>query len=162
MRFYAREDQDKAAQELAATYREAAGIFPALRRVFEQYDSKVFNCKVTKALQEATGRYIYAEKRYSVLDFYFYERGRQFTLAQIRLDAMPDGKRIDAGKLIESARAEREIYLRKAAELSAIAGQVDTIKAQIEVLKKQLKAIVDPLPYEARDIWGLGYRITSY
>lgn len=161
MRYSSREDQDKAAETLIREYREVASLFPAVRKVFDQFDGKCFNCRVTKALSETAGKRICAERRGAFLDFYHYASGgRCYYVARINSKDMPDGKRLDGKKLIESASECRSNLLKKAADLERISEQVDSIKDQLRQLEKMVDSIVDPLPYEARDIWNLNAHLS--
>ena len=156
MRYYSREDQDKAAAALIKERREVASLFPAVRKVFEQFDGKCFNCRVPKALSEAAGKRICAEWRGDFLDFYHYSYGgRCYWIARIGRKDMPDGKRLDAKKLIESASACRTELLKGAADLERISEQVDSIKDQLKQLEKTVDSIVNDIPWEAREIWNL-------
>lgn len=160
MRYFSREDQDKAAAELIAAYREAASLFPSIRTVFEQFNGKCYNKRIDKALTLAACHVIHSEKRFQTLHFYCYgSAGRIHTLASIHENDMPDGKRLDASKLIESARTCRAEALRRAAEIEQVSEQVDRILDQLKQIDDMVKAIVDPISWEARDIWNLNARL---
>lgn len=156
---YTREEQDKAAQQIIAGYRETAALFPILRKTAEAWDGKVFNKRFTEALCTATGKHVYTYISGEYIHFYLYEGcNRQYTLMSIKRPEMTDGKRLVAKILIANARNHREEYLRKAAELEATAEKVDELKAQIESVKNLLRRLGDSIPYEAREIWGIDTR----
>lgn len=144
----------------ATAYRNAAGLFPAVRKTAETFDGKVYNCRFEKALQEATGSRVFAAKRYKWIEIYIYEDGRQITLAQIAQDALKDGKRIPADMIIESAREHRESLLKRATELETAIEKVPDIRRQIETLSGMICQLRDSIPYEVRDVYRLDYRIT--
>lgn len=158
--------QKEAIQEKVAIYREAASFYQDLRKVFTDFDGKVFNCRLQKALNEQIHgkeiRHVFAEKRYQNLNIGFYHHGNQITLATVTENEMPDGKRIPGSKLIESAQSKREYLLKQAADIERYSEQVPAIKQQIEYLDKQLENIVNKIPYEVRDIYGLNYHVRRY
>ena len=161
MRYFSREDQDKAAETLIREYREIASLFPAVRKVFDQFDGKCFNCRVAKALSEASGKRICTERRGDFLDFYHYASGgRCYCIARINSKDMPDGKRLDAKKLIESASEHRSNLLKQAADLERVSEQVDSIKDQLKQLEKTVDSIVNSIPWEAREIWNLNAHLS--
>lgn len=156
-----RQERDKKAMEQAAFLRDCAGLFPALRRVFYEFDGKVFNCKLEKALREATGWHLTAAKRFKWLEVSIYKDGCQRTLAQIELANLVDEKRIPAALLIESAREKREKMLTEAADIEKSMQQVDLVKQQIDYLTKQINAVMNTLPYSVRDIYNLHYCVRN-
>ena len=71
MNLYNRELQDGYILSRIKLYREAATYAPALIKVFNSFDGKVFNCKLEKALQEAIpNKYIHVRKEYTFSKFY--------------------------------------------------------------------------------------------
>jgi len=160
--YYSREDQNKAAQTMAESFRTTAAQLPRLKKVLKSFDGKVFNCRLEAALNEPKNPvYIFCRKRYKYLEIYTYVGNHQRTLATCLLDEMPDGKRIPADLLIKSAEDRRADFLKTAAEIERAAEQMDTIKEQIEQVKRLLEGITKPLPYEVIDIYNLNYRLTN-
>lgn len=160
---YDRKKQDAAAQKIIAGYRDAAAMFPAIRRTAEAFNKKIFNKRFTNALCEATGKKILSRQYGDSIHFYVYEDyEHQNAVLSIKKSELIDGKRIDAEKVLESARCCRAEHLRKAAELEAAAERVDEIKAQVAQLKKMLRYLGDSLPYEALDIWGIDTRCHTW
>lgn len=162
---YTREDQDTAAKTIAAHYRKTADLFPIFQKVFRQFDGKVYNCRLEKALQEATGKYIHTEWNYSgsVLHIEYYSNvmGRSLYLASLDKKDMADGKRLNAEKLIESAKDRSEDFRRRAEALDATADKVDDIRQQVKAAEKLIRGLIGSLPCEALDIWNLNYRIVN-
>ena len=161
LNYYSEEQKVTKIRELAEEYRNAAELFPIIRPVIESFDGKVFNCRLDKALRELfekTGRYICARREYGALKIYYYETtyhgSAQFMLASIPESKLPEGKRIPAADLINSAREQRESNLKVAASLDENIAVMQTTKKQIEYLVSQINRIVDPLPSAIQDIYG--------
>lgn len=74
---------------------------------------------------------------------------------------MPEGKRIPADLIIKSAEEKRISLLKSAAEIESAMEKVDIVKQQIQQLQHLLTGITGTLPYEVKDIYGLGYRLTT-
>lgn len=161
---YTKEDQDKAIRSQAVAYREAANLFPQIRKVIEDFNGKCFNCRFEKAIQEATGQRVFVKKEYErFLNIYTYKphSGEQLTLAHIKLEDMPEGKRIPGDLLIESLKSCRERFLREAADLEGMIEKADFIKEQLQYFKSQIDKIVSTIPYKARDIYHLDYHVQT-
>ena len=141
----------------AEANREAAALFPQLRKTFEEFDGKVFNCRLEKALQEATGRRVYVKKDSYKIEVYTYiddhSGSRWYTLAFVKNDELKDGKRIPAAAFISSAREARERYLQNAAAMDDAAERGPEIKRQIEYFIEQANNLVNALPYSAQEIY---------
>lgn len=159
-----REEQKEAIQARADVYRNAAALFPALRKTIEAFDGKIYNCRLEKALRESTGAHIIAEKRYKWLEISVYMRGfpNQIMLAQIELEQLIDGKRIPAALLIESAREKRTARLQQAAALERSIETADQAREQMLQLAEMIKQIRESIPYETRDILRMDPRITGF
>lgn len=165
-RYYTDGDKEKAAKRLAEDYREAARLFTEIRPVIESFDGKVFNCRFEKALQEKTGRRIYCRKEYEkwiTIHYYSINFNQHMTLAVLKIEDMIDGKRINAARFLESGRENYTEHLQKAAKIEEAIEKAPEIKRQIAELAKMigvLSAQIDS--YEAREIFDLNYRITTY
>lgn len=162
MRYYTTEERNKAAKTAIENYRTAAGHFAKLRNVLQKFDGKCFNCKLEKALQEELNIHVSARKEYTNIVIGYYVGGQHYTLACCKISDLIDGKRIDANILIESAKLKRIEFLKRADQIEQMAANVETYINQIEHVKSLLHGIVDALPYEVKDIYGLNYRITNY
>lgn len=161
--YYGSDESRAAAMKATAKgYRAAAGLFPAIRKVLEQYDGKVFNCRLEKSLHEETGLWVHAKKEYNRLEIYYYGStycgNTHFTLATVPLSSLPDGKRIPAALLIQSARDRRVEHLQHAACLEEFAESASTIKEQIDYFLAQANRIAGNLPAEVRDVYDIKYR----
>jgi len=155
-----REEQDKTAKRKIDAYRQAASLFPLIRDVVQTFDNKVYNCRLEKALKEKDHR-MYVEKRFNYLAIccYVQHYNDNFTLASIKLDDMPEGKRIPAELIIEDARERRANILKKAYEMEKAMQNIDFYAGQLGHYAAQIKKIVDSVPFEIRDIYNLNYRI---
>lgn len=160
--FYGRkEDREKEIAKKIRACREMSTLFPIIRDVAEAFDGKVFNCRFEKALQEIRPR-MYAQKRYQWLEITAFpnEPGcGEYTLAQIKLSDMPDGKRIPADLIIDAARRKRESLLQQAAQMERDASEAEEKRRQLEYFKSQLEKVRDSICYEVRDIYNLDYRV---
>lgn len=157
--FYNDETRRAGCLKTAEAHRNAAQLFPAIRKTLEQFDGKVFNCRLEKALQEATGCRVYAKKSKYSIDIYTYisdYRGNSwYTLARLKNEDLKDGKRIPAAAFISSAREYREKHLQEAAELEAAPDTVPEMAEHIRYFIAQANKLVDSIPYVIRDMYGL-------
>lgn len=155
MRYYTREDAEKATRERIKELRTYAGLIPTIKKVFQDFNGKVYNCRVDKAIQAATGEYIKGDKRSETIDFYTYNHGNCFTLARMSIKDMTDGKRINAAQVCESLNENRARLLEEAANLER---QLDTIGEtlkQFEQLKKVWEKIAGGLEWAIIDNYGI-------
>lgn len=157
MYFARNESREEYVLNIAAAEREAAALFPAIRAVLEDFDGKVLNCRLEKALRERTGKHICVNKRYKFLEITVYLPGCQYEIyfCSIELASMPDGKRIPAALMIENARERREKMLEKAAELENGLTNVSEWKTQLAYLERQINRIRSQIPYEIQDAFNL-------
>ena len=163
MYYGTREEKDNAVKTIIEEHRTAAGLFPAVRRVIERFDGKVYNVRFQTALQEETKRKIYTETRGNFVYIYIYAAcGRQYTLAALQREDMADGKRINAAKMIESSREYRESHLKKAYKMEQDARRIDEIQKQVADIEKLLKSVVGGLDYQLRDIYSIPINLSRY
>ena len=160
MYYGTREEKDKAARKIAQFHRETAELFPAIRKVIENFDGKVFNVRFEKALQEKTGKRIFAKAYNAYIYIYLYFEGREYNLAILHREDMADGKRINAAKMIESAREHRASHYLKAYTIEAQMTQIDAISQQLQDIERTLTALTCHLDYSIRDIYGLTCRLS--
>ena len=153
--------QDRLASELIQFYRDAAGLLPAIREVCNKFDGKVYNKRFPEALEKATGKHIYAEKRYKYIHLSLYHDGAYGydTLFSLDIDKMQDGKRINASEAIKDAIEKRNQFLKNAADIEKVKENADIIRFQLEQIEKALDGITKDIPYEARDIYGFNAHI---
>lgn len=156
MDFYDNEERRKAITDHIAKLRDIAALYPVIVPVITKFDNKIYNVRFKNALSEASSSsryYVFAEKRFNYMEIYVYDRGSQYTLAQVTIDDMPDGKRIPAEKLIESARNKREELLRRAYELENI--DIKQVLDQLNQAKALYKSIYEGLPYKFIDVYHI-------
>lgn len=152
------EDKQKAAAAKVQEYRDAAALYPIIAKVIIKFDGKVFNKRLQTALQEAAGPKIYAHRRNDYIEVYTYgSRGAQYTIAYYR-GLTDENKRIDAEKLLQSAKANREKYLKTAYDIERSAAGINTHIAYIKELEDRLSSYRGALPWEVRDIFELNRR----
>lgn len=159
MNLYNRELQNGYVLQQIEKYKASANLAPVIIKVINQFDGKMFNVKLEKALREAVpDKYIHARKEYKNIIIGFYDGADHFTLASMPIDKLTDGKRIPADLLTEDARKRQEGFLKKAYEMQTAFNNMDTIFKQLEQLKSTIKAIINPIPYELLDV----YRLDNY
>lgn len=159
------ETANKTVLQRAEDYRQAAALIPAMNKVLEDFDGKVYNCRLGKALAAATNNRLHVEKRYSTIAVYTYpERNysHAMTLAEMRIEDMPDGKRIAADKFRESSCKCREALLRKAYEIEIAAETMPQAIAYYEESVAKLNKFLQSFPTEFRDIYKLPYCVRTY
>ena len=158
---YTKNEQDQAVKSYIDAYRKAAALYPAIKKVIQNFDKKVFNKRLETALQEGTGARVYVDNRPNMIDIHIYggPRSTWITLATLSKDEFIDGKRIDAEKMIQSLTERRAGLLRKAAEYEQQIEQIDQVKEQLKTLKKQIADVLGPYDYTIRDIYGINLRL---
>jgi len=171
-----KEAKDKEIMKRIKARREAAAVFPYLRKTIEAFDGKVFNCRFEKALRE-DGNYWSVELKRNehygdFLSISFCKSGecssREWkTVCGINLGrpggkgVVWDGKRIPAAVLIEESRKTRESLLHEAAVLEEMIEIAPVLEKQLEYFKAQIDRIVGQIPYEARSVYNLGYYVRT-
>lgn len=156
MDFYDSDERRKAITDYVAKLRDIAALYPVIVPVISKFDNKIYNVRFKNALSEAASNakyYVFTEKRLNYMEIYVYDRGSQYTLAQVTIDDMPDGKRIPAEKLIESARNKREELLRRAYELENI--DIEQVLSQLNQAKALYNSIYEGLPYKFIDVYHI-------
>lgn len=157
--YYTRQDAEKKTRERVDTLRECAALIPQIKKVVAAFNGKVYNKRLPEAIQAATNQYISTERRGDYLSFYRYERGDCFTLLSIKVDEMPDGKRINAEQFNNSLNENRARLLKEAAQIEEQLQNIDAVIDKIEQLKKLYSAITSPLNSRLRDYYGIKYYI---
>lgn len=155
MRYYTREDAEKATRERIKELRTYAGMIPTIKKVFQDFNGKIYNCRVDKAIQAATGEYIGSKKRSENIDFYIYNRGQCFTLASMSIKDMSDGKRVNATQVRDSLNEYRAKMLKEAAELDKQLETIDETLNQFEQLKKTWEKLAGGLEWAIIDNYGI-------
>lgn len=158
--FYSKDAQEKEMSARIKARREAAALFPAIRKTAEMFDGKVLNCRFEKALKEAAGRCVFVEKRSQFVYIEMYDRGTVLTLATMKISEMADGKRINATALIEDAKQQRLSHLQKAADMERAFENAEVTRRQLNELKKLVEKVLADVPYEVRDVCNLNARLS--
>lgn len=155
MKYYNRADADKATAERIENLRKYAGYIPTIKKTVREFNNKIFNCRLEKALQAATGDYIRVEKRYNNITLYAYNKGDCYTLGVMSIDSMTDGKRINSDNLCDSLNEYRTKLLSEAATIEEQQKQVDVVLARLNELKKVYNHITNELNYTIIDNYGI-------
>ena len=171
MRYYANlKDRERDIKNEILSRREAAAAFPFVRKTIRDFDGKVYNIRFEKALQSAldgkapgriftrnTGFRIEVNYYPSKVTYYSY-----FTLAAASYETekkIGESKkkpvRIDAGKLDENLRAEREKLLKEAQEIEDQAPRMDEMLLHIKHAEEVLEAKKHDVHFILRDIYGI-------
>lgn len=156
MDFYDNEERRKAITDHIAKLRDIAALYPVIVPVITKFDNKIYNVRFKNALAEASSSikyHVFTEKRFNYMEIYVYDSGSQYTLAQVTIDDMPDGKRIPAEKLLDSARIKREELLRRAYELENI--DIKQVLDQLNQAKALYNSIYEGLPYKFIDVYHI-------
>lgn len=160
MYYYTKEDQDNAARAYIKAYRDAAAIYPKIKKVIQSFDKKVFNKRLETAMQNETGARVFVENRPNMIDIHVYgPHSNWITLAILQKSDFIDGKRINAEKLIESLTDHRNTLLKTAARYEKQIEEIDQIKIQIKQIKKLLNDVLEPYDYTMRDIYGINAKL---
>lgn len=159
MYFYKKEDQDAAVRAYIKAYRDAAALYPMIKKVVLSFDKKVFNKRLETALQEGTGARVFIENRPNMIDIHvFGPHSNWITLGILNKDDFIDGKRINADKLIESLTDHRNTLLKTAARYEEQMEQIDQVKEQLNYIRTLLNSVLEPYDYTIRDIYGINKR----
>lgn len=160
MYYYKKEDQDAAARAYIKAYRDAAALYPKIKKVVLSFDKKVFNKRLETALQEGTGARVFVENRPNLIDIHVYgPHSNWITLAILQKDDFVDGKRINAEKLVESLTDHRNTLLKTAARYEKQIEEIDQVKEQIKQIKHLLCNVLEPYDYTMRDIYGINAKL---
>lgn len=161
MYYYKKEDQDAAARAYIKAYRDAAALYPKIKKVIQSFDKKVFNKRLETALQNETGARVFIENRLNMIDVHVYggPRSTWITLAILSKDDFIDGKRINAEKLIESLTDHRNTLLQTAARYEKQIDEIEQVKEQIKQIKHLLCNVLEPYDYTMRDIYGINTKL---
>lgn len=165
MRYYHDiEEAHEAARNRAQDYRSATYLIPTVIKILNQFDNKVYNCRLEKALKEATNNRVFCDKSQYSLQIYTYPEGsysHHITLASVKTEDLPEGKRIPADKLIESTHSYREKYLALAFDIESNINQMAQVTAYIEQTKNKLEAFCRSFNTDLRDIYNIPYCIRT-
>ena len=165
MRYYRDiEEANQAARNRAEAYRNGVAYIPTVTKILKDFDNKVYNCRLEKALKEATNNRVYCQRSEYSLQIYTYPEGNyshHITLASVKAEDLPEGKRIPADKLIESSREYREKYLALAYDIESKIDQMAQVTAYIEQTKNKLENFCRSFNTDLRDICNIPYCIRT-
>ena len=172
MRFYNHEDAEKQVKKDIEAYSEVNAILPAVRKVIRDFDGKIFNVRLEKALQEIHPR-IYVHKRYNTVEIYMYcqHSNNPMTICSSALPGnsyhdnmkhfIQDNKRINADLALQDMETHRASRLKEIDSWKQFLENREQISVQLEALKKEIDYITDLIPFRMRDYFGIGYRVTK-
>jgi len=163
MRYYrSTEEQQKDLNSRIESYRSAAALAPIVIKVLKTFDNKAYNCRLDKAIREATDNKIGVYNQYGFISIYatYTTNYHHINLATFRLEEL-ENKRIDADKLIEQVKTARENLLKKAYQIETTAQQADNIREYIRQSIEKLESMCRDLPDDIREIYNIPYSIRT-
>lgn len=163
MRYYrSTEEQQKDLNSRIESYRAAAALAPIVIKILKTFDNKVYNCRLDKAIREATDNKIGVYNQYGFISIYatYTTNYHHINLATFRLEEL-ENKRIDADKLIEQVKTARENLLKKAYQVETTAQQADNIREYIRQSIEKLESVCRDLPDDIREIYNIPYSIRT-
>ena len=157
--YYDYETRQKAAAAYIDKREAAAALYPAIKKVIQRFENKIYNKRLVTALQEEVDRHIYSRVCGSTIEIYYYTNGDSMTLLHVPLDKLKDGKRIDSSIFIESLTEYRNKRLQEADHMRQIMPTIETRYKQIEYIENLIKGITSDLTYQEQSIFGLYLRL---
>ena len=145
------------------SYREAAAQAPTVIKVLKQFDKKVYNVKLDRAMMEATENKIRVFEHYGYVEIYalYSDSYCHITLARFDKSKL-ENRRLDAETLITQVREHRERLLKDAYELETYIDQAEQIKAYINSTVEKINSYCQSLPSDIRDIYKIPYCVRTY
>ena len=156
------EERQKDLNNRIESYRQAAAQAPAIIKIIRQFDGKVYNCRLDKALKEATNGKVGVYNQYGFISIYacYTTNYHHINFATFRLEDL-ENKRINAEKLIEQVKAARENLLDKAYKIETYSEQADNIREYVKQSIEKLESICKSLPDDIREIYNIPYTIRT-
>lgn len=174
MSFYTEEDAIKATEKDIAAYEEANAILPAVRKVVREFDGKVFNCRLEKALKELDPRLVVFTHYETTIEIAYRPSCGNNNWVTLFSGSKPScryyseknsfltpEKRIDAAKALELMEVKRAERLKEITEYKIFLEHYAETKRQLSMLKKQIDTITSNIPYKMRDYFRMNYRVTT-
>ena len=174
MSFYTEEDAIKATEADIRAYEEANEILPAVRKLIREFDGKMFNCKLDKALNALDPRLGVSTHYETTIEVYYRPSCGSNHWISIFSGSKPSckyykeensfltpDKRINADKALEIIEERRAERLKKIYEYRNFLDNYQETKKQLETLCKQINTITDQIPYTMRDYFRMNYHITK-
>jgi len=156
------EERQKDLNNRIESYRQAAAHVPQIIKTLKQFDGKVYNCRLDKALREATNGKVGVYNQYGFISIYacYTTNYHHINFATFRLEDL-ENKRINAEKLIEQVKAARESLLDKAYKVETYSEQADNIREYVKQSIEKLESICKSLPDDIREIYNIPYTIRT-
>ena len=156
------EERQKDLNNRIESYRQAAAQAPAIIKIIRQFDGKVYNCRLDKALKEATNGKVGVYNQYGFISIYacYTTNYHHINFATFRLEDL-ENKRINAEKLIEQVKAARENLLDKAYKVETYSEQADNIREYVKQSIEKLESICKSLPDDIREVYNIPYTIRT-
>jgi hypothetical protein len=156
------EERQKDLNNRIESYRQAAAHVPQIIKTLKQFDGKVYNCRLDKALREATNGKVGVYNQYGFISIYacYTTNYHHINFATFRLEDL-ENKRINAEKLIEQVKAARENLLDKAYKIETYSEQADNIREYVKQSIEKLESICKSLPDDIREIYNIPYTIRT-
>ena len=148
----------------AQALRLAASKIHLVKDVVKRFDGKVYNCRFNDAISDLSVdgfRFWCHKDSYGRFEISCTGNSRYITLFSCRIEAgkendyMTDKKRLKADKIMEALTDKYGELLKKATALEAGADSIDGILEQVAQLRSMLNIIVNSVPYEVSDAYGL-------
>ena len=156
------EERQKDLNNRIESYRQAAAHVPQIIKALKQFDGKVYNCRLDKALREATNGKVGVYNQYGFISIYacYTTNYHHINFATFRLEDL-ENKRINAEKLIEQVKAARESLLDKAYKIETYSEQADNIREYVKQSIEKLESICKSLPDDIREVYNIPYTIRT-
>lgn len=156
------EERQKDLNNRIESYRQAAAHVPQIIKTLKQFDGKVYNCRLDKALREATNGKVGVYNQYGFISIYacYTTNYHHINFATFRLEDL-ENKRINAEKLIEQVKAARENLLDKAYKVETYSEQADNIREYVKQSIEKLESICKSLPDDIREVYNIPYTIRT-
>lgn len=156
------EERQKDLNNRIKSYRQAAAHVPQIIKTLKQFDGKVYNCRLDKALREATNGKVGVYNQYGFISIYacYTTNYHHINFATFRLEDL-ENKRINAEKLIEQVKASRESLLDKAYKIETYSEQADNIREYVKQSIEKLESICKSLPDDIREVYNIPYTIRT-
>ena len=163
------EDKRKYIQSKIDGLKGLQHYFPIIKKVIQEFDGKVYNCRLDKAIQEAAAAYdldhfidrgnrggVYCHITYGkYIEICAYQGSSTFDFFYMDKKDLKDGKRIDAAVWLENVNRHYAKLMQDITGLERDLETIDDVLTKLEILKSQIKALVEPLSWTTRDAYNI-------